>query len=180
LAVVRDVAREVEEIPELMMRACRFPGLDGEGVIALDGVDDGCVGVMQDADEASRSFMVKGTSYMVCLTWFFSPHFLISSTGQKGDAAPFLWRVEVPNAPRWPYWPYKDGQLVFVSGPVEKRVDGVYVITLQSMHHVGSFSSSSASSSSPHMVSPVRRRPAVAFLGEPPAESSSSTTKSSK
>ncbi|TYJ54440.1 hypothetical protein B9479_004950 [Cryptococcus floricola] len=69
----------------------------------------------------------------------------------------------------------KDGQLVFVSGPVEKRVDGDYVITLQSMHHFDSFSSSSASSSSPHMVSPVRRRPAVAFLGEPPAESSKSS-----
>ncbi|TYJ51118.1 hypothetical protein B9479_008329, partial [Cryptococcus floricola] len=49
-----------------------------------------CVGVVQDADEASRSFLVKGTTYM----------------GKKADAAPFLWSVKVPKFPRWPYWPH--------------------------------------------------------------------------
>ncbi|ODN96283.1 hypothetical protein I350_08298 [Cryptococcus amylolentus CBS 6273] len=60
---------------------------------------------------------------------------------------------------------------VFVSGPLEKRIDGVYCMILQSMHSVGNFASS-ASSSSPQRPTVVHRRPNLSFPHEPPVESS--------
>ncbi|ODN96508.1 hypothetical protein L198_04222 [Cryptococcus wingfieldii CBS 7118] len=122
-----------------------------------------CLGIVGNADESSRSFEVTGTTYM----------------GKKGDWAAFVWRVEVPDTARWPYWPYKDGQHVFVSGPLEKRVDGVYCINLQSMHSVGNFSSS-APSSSPQRPTVVHRRPNIAFSHEHPVKSSSVPTKKTR
>ncbi|ODN89612.1 hypothetical protein L198_06299 [Cryptococcus wingfieldii CBS 7118] len=122
-----------------------------------------CLGIVREEDEASRSFQVTGTTYM----------------GKKGDSAAFVWRVEVPDTARWPYWPYKNGQHVFVSGPLEKRIDGVYCMTLQSMHSVGNFPSS-ASSSSPQRPTVVHRRPNLSFAHEHPAESASAPTKKSK
>ncbi|ODN76975.1 hypothetical protein L202_05538 [Cryptococcus amylolentus CBS 6039] len=97
---------------------------------------------------------------------------------KKGDWTAFVWRVEVPDTARWPYWHYKDGQHVFVSGPLEKGIDGVYCINMQSMHAVGTFSSSAASSS-PYCATPVCQRPKVAFPHEPPVESSPGPTKQS-
>ncbi|ODO05984.1 hypothetical protein I350_05045 [Cryptococcus amylolentus CBS 6273] len=103
---------------------------------------------------------------------------LTQTLGKKGDWTAFAWRDEVPDTARWPYWPYKDGQHVFESGALEKGIDVIHCINMQSMHSVGTFASSATSSS--YRATPVRRRPNVAFPHEPSVGSSSGSTKESR
>ncbi|ODO07784.1 hypothetical protein I350_03363 [Cryptococcus amylolentus CBS 6273] len=93
-----------------------------------------CVGIVCNAEKNNRSFELSGTIYM----------------GKRGHLAAFIWHVEVPGMARWLYWPYKNGQQVFVSGPLEKRVDDVYCINLQPMHSISNFASSAPSPSPQH------------------------------